>query len=99
MLIVDNSVPLLFNTVHTYSKYKIMNNLVHLKQSDPIFEEFEAFVDKNAGIKTIAFKYFGADVNKASEYLAFNIHQDAQGTLSQPIPVMQPEYYQPELLH
>ena len=37
-----------------------MNNLVNINQSDPIFEEFEAFVDKNAGIKTIAFKYFGA---------------------------------------
>ena len=46
-----------------------MNNLLNIKQSDPIFEEFEAFVDKNAGIKTIAFKYFGADVAKATEYL------------------------------
>ncbi len=42
-----------------------MNNLVHLKQSDPIFDEYEAFVDKGAGIKTIAFKYFGADIQKS----------------------------------
>ena len=47
-----------------------MNNLVHLKHSDPIFDEYESFVDKGAGIKTIAFKYFGADIQKASEYLA-----------------------------
>ena len=77
-----------------------MNNLVNINQSDPIFEEFEAFVDKNAGIKTIAFKYFGADVKKATEYLALDMNEDAPSSLSQVIPVMQPaEYYQPELLH
>ena len=77
-----------------------MNNLVNLNESDPIFEEFEAFVDKNAGIKTIAFKYFGADVEKATEYLELDMKEDTPGSLSQVIPVMQPaEYYQPELLH
>jgi len=77
-----------------------MNNLVNINQSDPIFEEFEAFVDKNAGIKTIAFKYFGADVEKATEYLALEMNEDAPSSLSQVIPVMQPaKYYQPELLH
>ena len=77
-----------------------MNNLVNINQSDPIFEEFEAFVDKNAGIKTIAFKYFGADVEKATEYLALEMNEDAPISLSHVIPVMQPaEYYQPELLH
>ena len=77
-----------------------MNNLVNINQSDPIFAEFEAFVDKNAGIKTIAFKYFGADVEKATEYLELDTNEDASNSLSQVIPVMQPvEYYQPELLH
>ena len=77
-----------------------MNNLVNINQSDPIFEEFEAFVDKNAGIKTIAFKYFGADVEKATEYLELDMKEEAPSYLSQVIPVMQPaEYYQPELLH
>ena len=77
-----------------------MNNLVNINQSDPIFEEFEAFVDKNAGIKTIAFKYFGADVEKATEYLELDMKEEAPSSLSQVIPVMQPsEYYQPELLH
>jgi len=77
-----------------------MNNLVNLKQSDPIFEEFEAFVDKDAGIKTIAFKYFGADVQKASKYLALDINQESPSAISEAIPVMQPaQYYQPELLH
>ncbi len=77
-----------------------MNNLVNINQSDPIFEEFEAFVDKNAGIKTIAFKYFGADVEKATEYLELDMKEEAPSSFSQVIPVMQPaEYYQPELLH
>ena len=76
-----------------------MNNLVHLKQSDPIFDEYEAFVDKGAGIKTIAFKYFGADIQKASEYLSLNKIKLIDEPLSKPIPLMQVEYYQPELLH
>ena len=77
-----------------------MNNLVNINQSDPIFEEFEAFVDKNAGIKTIAFKYFGADVEKATEYLELDMKEEAPSSLSQVIPVIQPaKYYQPELLH
>ena len=77
-----------------------MNNLVNINQSDPIFEEFEAFVDKNAGIKTIAVKYFGADVEKATEYLELDMKEEAPSSLSQVIPVIQPaKYYQPELLH
>ena len=76
-----------------------MNNLVHLKQSDPIFDEYEAFVDKGAGIKTIAFKYFGADIQIASEYLALNKIEIIDEPVSKPIPLMQVEYYQPELLH
>ena len=77
-----------------------MNNLVNMNQSDPIFEEFEAFVDKNAGIKTIAFKYFGADVQKATEYLELDTNEEAPSALSPVIPVMQlAAYYQPELLH
>ena len=76
-----------------------MNNSVHLKQSDPIFEEYEAFVDKGAGIKTIAFKYFGADIQKASEHLSLNKIELFDEPLSKPIPLMQVEYYQPELLH
>ena len=33
-----------------------MNNIIHLSHLDPIFNEYEAFVDKGAGLKTIAFK-------------------------------------------
>ena len=49
---------------------KKMNNIIQINPIDPIFNEYEGFVDKSAGIKTIAFKYFGADVQKAIDYLA-----------------------------
>ena len=77
-----------------------MNNLIHIKPLDPIFNEYEAFVDKNAGLKTIAFKYFGADLQKAIEYLDIKgaevLKDDKSINLSL---VESAEYYQPELLH
>jgi len=77
-----------------------MNNIVHLNTLDPIFNEYEAFVDKDAGLKTIAFKYFGADIQKAIVYLDLNnldeSSQDKDFALSV---VKNKEYYQPELLH
>ena len=77
-----------------------MNNLIHLNPLDPIFNEYEAFVDKSAGLKTIAFKYFGADIQKAIEYLDISSIQEPKD--SEPIDlslVNNKEYYQPELLH
>ena len=77
-----------------------MNNLTHLNPLDPIFHEYEAFVDKSAGLKTIAFKYFGADIQKAIEYLDIDNIQEPKE--SKPIDlslVESKEYYQPELLH
>lgn len=77
-----------------------MNNIVHLNTLDPIFNEYEAFVDKDAGLKTIAFKYFGADIQKALVYLDLNnvdeSSKDEDFSLSL---VENKEYYQPELLH
>ena len=77
-----------------------MNNIVHLNTLDPIFNEYEGFIDKDAGLKTIAFKYFGADIQKALDYLDLNnadeCSQDEDFALSL---VENKEYYQPELLH
>ena len=77
-----------------------MNNIIPLNTLDPIFNEYEAFVDKDAGLKTIAFKYFGADIQKALDYLDLNnadeCSQDEYFALSL---VENKEYYQPELLH
>ena len=77
-----------------------MNNLIHLNPLDPIFNEYEAFVDKSAGLKTIAFKYFGADIQKAIEYLDINSIQEPKDIQSMNLSLVEnSEYYQPELLH
>ena len=77
-----------------------MNNLIHLNPLDPIFNEYEAFVDKSAGLKTIAFKYFGADIQKAIEYLDINTFQEPKEIQSMKLSLVEnTEYYQPELLH
>ena len=76
-----------------------MNNLVHLNPLDPIFNEYEAFLDKSAGLKTIAFKYFGADIKEAIEYLEINIDQESTAN-EYPKLIWDEniEYYQPALI-
>jgi hypothetical protein len=77
-----------------------MNNLIHLNPLDPIFNEYEAFVDKSAGLKTIAFKYFGADLQKAIDYLDINNLSEQTESNSINLSLIEStEYYQPELLH
>ena len=76
-----------------------MNNLIHINPLDPIFNEYESFVDKSAGLKTIAFKYFGADIQKAIEYLDINSIQEPKESESINLSLVNTEYYQPELLH
>ena len=77
-----------------------MNNLIHLNPIDPIFNEYEAFVDKSAGLKTIAFKYFGADIQKAIDYLDINTVHESHDSESMNLALVETkEYYQPELLH
>ena len=77
-----------------------MNNLIHLNPLDPIFNEYEAFVDKSAGLKTIAFKYFGADLQKAIYYLYINNLSEQTESKSINLSLIDStEYYQPELLH
>jgi hypothetical protein len=77
-----------------------MNNLIHLNPIDPIYNEYEAFVDKSAGLKTIAFKYFGADIQKAIDYLNINTPHESNDSESVSLVLVEnKEYYQPELLH
>ena len=77
-----------------------MNNLIHLNHLDPIFNEYEGFADKDAGLKTIAFKYFGADINEASEYLKVtNLNPNIANNVFSIISSNTTEnYYQPELI-
>ena len=76
-----------------------MNNILHLNALDPIFNEYEAFVDKTAGLKTIAFKYFGADLQQALEYLNINMTEPKRRHFSNFNSMESKEYFQPELLH
>ena len=77
-----------------------MDNLIHLNVLDPIFNEYEAFVDKAAGLKTIAFKYFGADLQQALEYLNIDKKEDSMDEQFSSFDLIESkEYYQPELLH
>ena len=76
-----------------------MDNIIHLQFTDPIIDEYAAFVDKTAGLKTIAFKYFGADSDKAADYL--NIERLGSLKSTDKIDEFQvgnfQEFYQPEL--
>jgi hypothetical protein len=74
-----------------------MNNLIHLKQPDPIFDEYEAFADKGVGIKIIAFKYFAADELKAVEYLGISPKEDYKFNLLANVSSVH-NYFQPELI-
>ena len=76
-----------------------MNNVTHLnlKKTDLIFEEYNTFVDKEAGIKTIAFKYFSANESQAIEYLGLLPQQNYTFNLSANL-VSGQKYFQPELI-
>ena len=77
-----------------------MNNLLHTNPLDPIFIEYESFVDKASGLKTIAFKYFSADIQKAMDYLELHINHEYISNSNPNFSIVETkEYYQPELLH
>ena len=52
-----------------------MNNIVNL-HNDPILLELDSSVDKKAGKKMIAFKYFNGDERLLNEYLIDNDYND-----------------------
>ena len=56
-----------------------MNNIVYL-HNDPILLELDSSVDKKAGKKMIAFKYFNGDERLLNEYLIDNDYNDCSST-------------------
>ena len=56
-----------------------MNNIVYL-HNDPILLELDSSVDKKAGKKMIAFKYFNGDERQLNEYLIDNDYNDCNST-------------------
>lgn len=76
-----------------------MNHTSHLRVIDPIFNEYETFIDKDAGLKTIAFKYFNADINEASQYLQLSSSSNQEAENFSIIKIISKDiYYQPELI-
>ena len=45
-----------------------MAKIIKLQVNDPIVSEFNNSIDKDAALKTIAFKFFNTDVLKAASY-------------------------------
>lgn len=76
-----------------------MNHTSRLRVIDQIFKEYEAFIDKDAGLKTIAFKYFNADINEASQYLQLSSSSNQEAENFSIIKIISKDiYYQPELI-
>ncbi len=77
-----------------------MAKIIKLQVNDPIVSEFNNSIDKDAALKTIAFKFFNTDVLKAAYYLQVDqkekdIFSTDLGTNSLIIDSI--DYYQPEL--
>ena len=77
-----------------------MAKIIKLQVNDPIVSEFNNSIDKDAALKTIAFKFFNTDVLKAASYLQLdhnerNIFSSDLGTNS--LIINSIDYYQPEL--
>jgi len=53
-----------------------MNNVIHINSSDPIIDQLSKAADKQATLKTLAFKYFGGDTLKLNSYLQTTGHID-----------------------
>ena len=73
------------------------NNLVKLP-ADPIFSEFESSSDKDASIKTIAFKYFNGDTDLAREYLGHYECENVSNLSKNSFTISLGDYHQPELI-
>ncbi|MEK9649385.1 MAG: hypothetical protein VW146_00385 [Gammaproteobacteria bacterium] len=77
-----------------------MAKIIKLQISDPILSEFNNSIDKDAALKTIAFKFFNTNVIQAASYLGVghsekNIFSTDLSTNSHIIDSI--DYYQPEL--
>jgi len=76
-----------------------MNHTSDLRVIDPIFNEYETFIDKDAGLKTIAFKYFSADISEAIQYLQLSSSSNQEAKNFSIIKIISKDiYYQPELI-
>ena len=64
----------------------------------PIFSEFESSSNKDASIKTIAFKYFNGDTDLAREYLGYYECENVSNLSKNSFTISLGDYHQPELI-
>ena len=90
--------------VHSLILYKytvlIMSNVIKVNFQDPVQIEFDQAINKDAALKTIAFKYFGGNIIDASSYLESNKSniKNNSSFSKNSITISRGEYYQPELI-
>tara|TARA_Y100000389_G_scaffold190001_1_gene214389 strand:+ start:452 stop:664 length:213 start_codon:yes stop_codon:yes gene_type:complete len=51
-----------------------MNNVVKIKEFDPILDRYISSYDKNSIKKTLAFEYFNNDINALDSYIDINLY-------------------------
>ena len=51
-----------------------MNNVIKLKDLDPIIERYLSSVDKSSIKKTLAFEYFNNDINELDRFIDSQIN-------------------------
>jgi hypothetical protein len=55
-----------------------MNNVVKIKEFDPIVEKYIASEDKYAVKKTLAFEYFCSDIQALNAYIDLHVYDISQ---------------------
>ena len=57
-----------------------MNNVVKIKEFDPIIEKYINSKDKDAAKKTLAFEYFSNDIQALNAYINFHVYNNSQSS-------------------
>ena len=51
-----------------------MNNIVKIKDFDPVLDRYITSYDKNSIKRTLAFEYFNNDINALDSYININLY-------------------------
>ena len=57
-----------------------MNNVVTIKEFDPIVEKYITAEDKDAAKKTLAFEYFSNDIQALNAYIDFHVYNNPKSS-------------------
>ena len=53
-----------------------MNNIVKIKDFDPVLDRYITSYDKNSIKRTLAFEYFNNDINALDSYININLYNE-----------------------